>query len=109
MDKYQEALNTINQSDEEKFIEDCRNYFNKYKVSPVVIIQELINKEKPMKVNKIINKERVYFSDVSYVYSDLALGKCPNCETYLHEENEYGDIIDYCPYWGQRLDWSDGE
>ena len=70
-------------------------------------IDELVNKETPMKVNKQTNKEKSYLTDVSYVYEDVVLGKCPNCETYLHEENEYGEIIDYCPYCGQRLDWSD--
>lgn len=78
-----------------------------YNVSPYLLtIQELVDKETPMKVNKIINKERVYLSDVAFVYSDVTLGKCPNCDTYLHEENEYGDVIDYCPYCGHRLDWS---
>lgn len=73
------------------------------------ILQELVDKETPMKVNKQANKEKVYLNDVSYVYEDVVLGECPNCETYLHEENEYGDAINYCPICGQKLDWSEEE
>lgn len=73
------------------------------------LLHELVNKETPMKVNKQANKEKVYLNDVSYVYEDVVLGECPNCETYLHEVNEYGDTINYCPICGQKLDWSEEE
>lgn len=105
--KYKEALENLIHC---KSITKCKECHHKHLCimeRDSDILQELIDKETPMKVNKITNKEKVYFSDVAFVYSYVTLGKCPNCETYLHEENEYGDIINYCPYCGQRLDWSD--
>ena len=85
--KYQEALDVINQSDDEKFIKDSRAYFDKYKINPVSVIQELVDKETPMKVVKwkLAQPET----------------RCAKCGAGLERYH------DYCWGCGRKVDWSD--
>ena len=87
MNKYQEALDVINQSDDEKFIKDSRAYFDKYKINPVSVIQELVDKETPMKRKKIYDE--VLLSSYSI---------CPKCNSKV------SPICCYCENCGQRLE-----
>lgn len=90
MSKYQEALDVINQSDDEKFIKDCKAYFEKYKINPVEVIQELVDKEeKPMKVTDI---------HVDEFY-------CPKCHSEISHDKYNSEHPKYCEECGQRLDF----
>lgn len=97
------ALDIINTSDDEKFIKDSRAYFDKYKINPVSVLQQLVDKETPMKV--IANP-----SGKSKRYKYL----CPNCKDYLFEANSQTmrfmkdeKRYNHCAYCGQKIDWSD--
>lgn len=99
--KYQEALDVINQSDDEKFIKDSRAYFDKYKINPVSVIQELVDEKTPKKaIYKFIKKP------YEHIWS------CPKCKEkirsiiYQDTEEDTGEL-NYCPECGQRIDWSD--
>lgn len=103
MSKYQEALDVINTSDDEKFIKGSRAYFEKYKLHPVSVIQTLVDKEIPQNpIYKFIKKhyEHMWF--------------CPKCmdkiRTIIYQdvEEDTGEL-NYCPECGQKLDWSDVE
>ena len=83
MNKYQEALDVINTSDDEKFIKDSSSYFEKYKLNPVAVIQKLVDKETPMKPLKL--------SEGDF---------CRNCKCEIPE-----NVEKYCPHCGQKLDW----
>lgn len=90
--KYQEALDIINTSDDEKFIKDSRAYFDKYKISPVSVIQELVDEKTPMLVTDI---------HVDEFY-------CPKCHSEItHSKDDIESRPSYCENCGQRLDWSD--
>lgn len=92
--KYQEALDVVNQSDDEKFIKDSRAYYEKYKINPVVVLQKLVDKEKPMLVTDI---------HVDEFY-------CPKCHAEItHDISNYGARPKYCEECGQRLDWGEYE
>ena len=93
MNKYQEALDVINQSDDEKFIKDSRAYYEKYKTNPVIVIQKLVNKETPMKVTDI---------HVDEFY-------CPKCHSEISHDKYNSEHPKYCEECGQSLDWSDSE
>lgn len=85
--KYQEALDVVNQSDDEKFIKDSRAYFDKYKINPVSVLQELVDKATPMKVVKwkLAQPET----------------RCAKCGAGLERYH------DYCWGCGRKVDWSD--
>lgn len=102
------ALDIINTSDDEKFIKDSRAYFDKYKINPVSVLQELVDKETPMKVVKETINDSYDNNDrcVSFEWERI---KCPKCNEDLVNEYEDRDWDnnDICPFCGQRLDWSD--
>lgn len=85
--KYQEALDVINQSDDEKFIKDSIAYFDKYEINPVSVLQQLVDKETPMKVVKwkLAQPET----------------RCAKCGAGLERYH------DYCWGCGRKVDWSD--
>ena len=90
--KYQEALDIINTSDDEKFIKDSRAYFDEYKINPVSVIQELVDKATP---KKPIGK-----------YTDY---KCPICGRRVRSgkgssSHQRDNVCQRCY---QVLDWSD--
>ena len=106
--KYQEALDVINQSDDEKFIKDSRAYFDKYKINPVSVLQQLVDKETPMKpIVKELKRPDGKGGEEFWQY----LYKCPKCEEN-YNKNGFGHYnsldkgIPYCAYCGQKLDWS---
>ena len=85
--KYQEVLDVINQSNDEKFIKSSRAYINEYGKDPVTVIQELVDKETPMKVVKwkLAPPET----------------RCAKCGAGLERYH------DYCWGCGRKVDWSD--
>ena len=96
--KYQEALDVINTSDDEKFIKDSRAYFEKYKLHPVSVIQDLVDKETPKK--PYYEDDAFYDGVMSY---DVAY--CPNCNNLFKEYEDDGWGEEYCHCCGQHLDW----
>ena len=89
MNKYKEALFKLTKHID--FPDSPQRAFDPSKDEPrkyYIILQELVDKEKPVKV------ERVEFGIENEYY-------CPKCKcqplTYF----------DYCPTCGQKLDWSD--
>lgn len=98
--KYQEALAVINQGNNEKFIKDWREYFDKYKINPITVIQKLVDKETPTKPYY----EGDGYADGVMVY-DVAY--CPKCSNRFEEYENNGWGENYCHNCGQRLDWSD--
>lgn len=110
--KYQEALDVINQSDDEKFIKDSRAYFDKYKINPVSVLQELVDKETPKKpIIKELTRPDGKGGKEFWEY----LYKCPTCEEnykknrFINHFNSLDKGIPYCAYCGQHLDWSEEE
>ena len=80
MSKYQEALDVINQSDDEKFIKDCRAYFEKYKINPVAVIQKLVDKETPVFENSC---NALFDENLLYEAIDW---KCQNLNKYCYKK-----------------------
>lgn len=87
MNKYQEALNVVKGCIDIRCDEE------------IAIVQELVDKETPMKIN--IGKKD--YSSLSKGVYDIC---CPCCEELLGFTNQ-NIIIPYCPFCGQKLDWSD--
>lgn len=94
--KYQEALDNVKiapsfmgGNDEYRRHLDSSVPFLK----DIAILQELVDKETPMKVGK------PYIDD------------CPKCGKFMIDTCEYDlyniPFIKYCPHCGQKLDWSD--
>lgn len=96
--KYQEAFKRLKNDIERG---NCD-----YNVEPYLnILQELVDKETPMKV--IANP-----SGKSKRYKYL----CPNCKDYLFEANSQTmrfmkdeKRYNHCAYCGQKIDWSDND
>lgn len=97
MNKYQEALNRIKTIDLD-MIEDLQTRYEQshYGIhdyptlemsGDIKTLQELVDKETPMKVEE-----------------ELELFRCPNCNEKLLL---YKCSITYCYECGQKLDWSD--
>ena len=103
--KYQEALDVVNQSDDEKFIKDSRAYYKKYKINPVAVLQELVDKETPMKVGNL--QPLVLEEDIKN-YGNARFNLCPKCKriVYPFHISDYSKIK-YCENCGQKLDWSE--
>lgn len=79
--KYQEALNNL--------------ILTARKTEDIRVIQELVNKETPMKVS---DKE---FENVAFDgYIPIVTGNCQSCDCDLIEVDKY------CWNCGQRIDWS---
>lgn len=93
MNKYQEALDRCNYV--------CGLDINVLKKQEFAILQELVNKEKPMLVQ---TTREITYNAKSYGTRTLKI-ECPNCKKAFHIvfDNEYK----YCPRCGQALDWSD--
>lgn len=69
----------------------------------LLLLQELVDKETPMKVDT--NTEGVYYrtkydEDINRVVVPKLNYDCPRCGLNVVIDNEY------CPYCGQKLDWS---
>ena len=96
--KYQEALNELVHC---KLITKCKECKHKSRCTmerDSNIIQELVDKETPMKVIEKMYK----YPDVNRTPYVRGF-ECPNCYQRLH--NRYKRP--YCAECGQKLDWSD--
>lgn len=99
MNKYQEALDSLNPN----LIGEQKYTWRK----SVEILQELVDKETPMKVNKkeflecYCDDDFEYFPHMTFYY------KCPNRKCKLHHKYELSFDTERCPICNQLLDWSD--
>lgn len=91
MSKYEDALYTLLDIVRECEAERCI-FSNKEVDEAIDSLEELINREKSMQVNKDTEHIEVY---ASTYYS------CPNCNAEI-EKN-----ANYCSHCGQHLDWND--
>ena len=90
MNKYQEALNKL------KNLGD-KDLYNEYYLEWTNVLQELVDKETPMKPK--IEQQHDYV-ECHYVCSyEICL--CPKCEVKI----SYAD--EYCSKCGQKLDWEE--
>lgn len=90
MNKYQEALQVM-KSNNERIVDKARIFVDKYDENPFVVLQELVDKETPMKV--------VEKWEDSTNYEQFH--KCPKCKDIVVR------VCLYCPFCGQHLDWSE--
>lgn len=99
--KYQVALNRIKTIDLD-IIEDLRTRYEQsyYGIhdyptlemsGDIKTLQELVNKETPMKVTEKLDAP----------VSHEQYRKCPKCKDLVAR------MYSYCPFCGQKLDWSD--
>ena len=81
----------------------CRNAEHEKEVNEAIeVLQELVDKATPKKVN---NEENHYVFE-TYELSHVS-GDCPNCgSTFYYDEYE---ILNYCQHCGQALDWGKDE
>lgn len=91
--KYQEALDNF--KDDLTDIRDCSdNYFSYTTDNDIKLLQELVDKEKPLKPIVIKQEFLLYGADSCYY-----CGKCEKLIWGTHWEQNY------CPYCGQKIDW----
>lgn len=82
----------------------CRNAEHERQVNEAIkILQELVNKATPKKLNNEENHYVFETYDLSHVSGD-----CPNCGRKLYYD-EYDEDLNYCQYCGQAFDWSEDE
>lgn len=86
MSKYQESLDRLNTINMVNFMGDKE--LIKHKDKDVQTLQELVDKETPMKVKH----------NVDWIWHKYGCGSC---------DNELDWKFLYCPYCGQKLDWSE--
>lgn len=112
MNKYQESLKFIveNSCPRKTYCKKCdfEKYCNSLVKQHIDDLQELVDKETPKKLIKeeiLIDYDE--FDDVKSFYNQIA--SCPNCKELLFDENDQIDFreLSYCPYCGQKLDWSE--
>ena len=102
--KYQEAFNEIKEHITRKdhwwSVQDERTH--------LATLQELVDKETPMKVDKkdfleydCDDDDYDYFPLMTFYY------RCPNRKRKLHRKYELSFETERCPICNQLLDWSD--
>ena len=92
MNKYQEALDRI--KNKTAIIDGEKMTIGAAYCDTLSILQELVNKETPMKP---------YKDDLSY-----SGYKCSNCHNNIYELRSHNiEKTPYCIWCGQKLDWSD--
>lgn len=94
--KYQEALDNAVHDIDYKY-HDFGEYIPKERLDEIKLLQKLVDKETPDKVEYI---STVGDSDGYPVY-DTAI--CPSCDREFEVECE--EHYDYCPSCGQKLKW----
>ena len=96
MNKYQDALDFIekNSCHQKKACNECdfNRICNSFAKEKLDVLQELVDKATPKKVEKNIE-------GASY---------CHNCKVVVANKNIINDL-NYCHYCGKALDWSDEE
>jgi hypothetical protein len=97
--KYQEALDILC-LDGIQFLDKAREFCHKHETSMKAILQELVDKETPMKV---ING--MYEYPVTNRTPFVKGFECPNCHQRLHSRYKRP----YCAECGQKLDWGEYE
>ena len=109
--KYQEALSKLEDIICElscELKEDCELYTRDTGYEEhIEILQKLVDKETPMKVNK---KEFLEFDcddDFEYFPHMTFYYKCPNRKCKLHHKYELSFDTERCPICNQLLDWGD--
>ena len=104
MNKYQEALNNIIETYQELERRVGNNSDKVKDFDDIAILQELVDKETPMKVDKKDNKK---IKCDKFLITLVTYYKCPNEKCELH--NNYKILVDEkrCPECGQKLDWGD--
>lgn len=101
MNKYQEALNTIKKEATNPYYYDHLKWNECFKT-----LQELVDKEIPMKVDKEHYKLEDC-NDCDYFPVSIHLYKCPNPRCKFHRKYEIGFEEKRCPDCNQLLKWSD--
>ena len=102
MNKYQVALDNA-KDDIEYCYNDSFEEVPEKRLKEVELLQELVGKETPMKVD--INTEGVYYrtkydEDINRIVVPELNYDCPRCGLNVVIDNEY------CPHCGQHLNWS---
>ena len=94
MNKYKNALSVLSNLTESMCKKSIKNVWegNIYQIE-LDTLQELVNKETPMKVTDI---------HVDEFY-------CPKCHSEISHDKYNSEHPKYCEECGQRLDWSDSE
>lgn len=99
MNKYQEALNKLRFAvsiAQDLPYKECNELCD--------ILQELINKETPMKPIDCKKEKITNFCDFGFPSIDVHFsGTCSRCNKYISKNSE----LLYCYNCGQKLDWSD--
>ena len=90
MNKYQEALDDIKYNTRYRYVT--------FKDSSLTTLQELVDKETPMKVIKIFGYDEDWLTGLK-----IAVGECPKCKFHVCDD-EY-----YCRNCGQRLYFEESE
>ncbi|MCM1130117.1 MAG: hypothetical protein NC310_00440 [Roseburia sp.] len=89
MNNYQEALNNLCGCDAAYYQGD----------KDVETLQELVNKETPIKPIENHYEEKGQEPYIKYT--------CPRCEQLNNKRYSLCSLHRYCPICGQKLDWSD--
>lgn len=107
LEKYpQIQMNWNNSKDFHNHIKKITAFENKYGQMPAGILQELVDKKTPMKpLNRSYTYDRRCGRGIHKKLIKSYL--CPICNMEVNRRITYDKDRNYCPYCGQRLDWSD--
>lgn len=105
MNKYQESLDELVFCKKQLKCLTCKHKNLCTMERDSNIIQELIDKEKPMKVGK---PQPLFCEEDIKNYDNVELKLCPKCKrvVFPFHSSDYSKI-NYCENCGQKLDWSD--
>ena len=88
-------------------ISDIKFYYNDYgedvlkeRLKEIELLQELINKETPMQIDK--KTITVFVGNI--LYNERWEGYCPRCNSIV-KQDFCEEKINYCSYCGQKLNW----
>lgn len=93
MNEYQESFNNI-VIEAELMVEKCNHKLEK----DIKIVQELVDKEVPMKPIEDFEEEECYHEGE---YERIYFHLCPVCGKFVHQRYHEN----YCGNCGQKLDW----
>lgn len=104
MNKYQKALDNVIETYQELERRVGNNPDKVKDFDDIAILQELINKETPMKVDKKDNKK---IKCDKFLITLVTYYKCPNKRCEFHNNYNILEGKKRCDECGQKLDWSD--